>query len=41
MDFLKADDEIAAYLTEAYRDDAPSPIYVICYIKHIKHLKVL
>ena len=24
MDFLKADDEIAAYLTEAYRDDDPA-----------------
>jgi DNA-binding phage protein len=24
MDFLKTDDDIAAYLTEAYRDDDPA-----------------
>ena len=28
MDFLKADDEIAAYLTEAYRDDDPAVFIV-------------
>ena len=28
MDFLKTDDEIAAYLTEAYRDDDPAVFIV-------------
>ena len=28
MDFLKSDDEIATYLTEAYRDDDPAVFIV-------------
>lgn len=28
MDFLKTDDEISAYLTEAYRDDDPAVFIV-------------
>ena len=28
MDFLKTDDEIATYLTEAYRDDDPAVFIV-------------
>ena len=36
MDFLKADDEIAAYLTEAYRDDDPA-VFIVALGHVVKH----
>jgi len=39
MDFLKTDDEIAAYLTEAYRDD-DSAVFIVA-LGHVVKLKGL
>lgn len=36
MDFLKTDDEIAAYLTEAYRDDDPA-VFIVALGHVAKH----
>ena len=36
MDFLMADDEIAAYLTEAYRDDDPA-VFIVALGHVVKH----
>ena len=36
MDFLKTDDDIAAYLTEAYRDDDPA-VFIVALGHVVKH----
>jgi len=36
MDFLKTDDEIAAYLTDAYRDDDPA-VFIVALGHVVKH----
>ena len=36
MEFLKTDDDIAAYLTEAYRDDDPA-VFIVALGHVVKH----